>query len=114
MDAYSFIKAIHLEKNYGSVSVMVNLASSSKDAKSSFDSFKSIVTKFLDIQLEYVGWLPNSSVLKNSILARKPVALAKNTQDKILTQGLKQISEAIAQLDPQTCNGVEFFKTQGT
>jgi hypothetical protein len=64
--------------------------------------------------LEYVGWLPNSNVLKNSILARKPVALAKNTQDKILTHGLKQISEAIIQLDPQTSNGVEFFKTQGT
>ena len=111
MDAYSFIKAIHLEKNYDSVSVLVNLAASAIDAKSSFDSFKSIVTKFLDIQLEYVGWLPNSNVLKNSILARKPVALAKNTQDKILIQGLKQISDTIIQLDPQTSNGVEFFKT---
>jgi len=113
MDAYSFIKAIHLEKNYDSVSVLVNLASSSKEAKASFDSFKSIVTKFLDIQLEYVGWLPNSNVLKNSILARKPVALAKTPQDKTLNLGLKQISDAIIQLEPQTSNGVEFFKTQG-
>jgi MinD-like ATPase involved in chromosome partitioning or flagellar assembly len=92
---------------------LVNLASSSKDAKSSFDSFKSIVTKFLDVQLEYVGWLPNSHVLKNSILARKPVALSTTPQDKTLNQGLKQISDAIVQLDPQTSNGVEFFKTQG-
>ena len=114
MDAYSFIKAIHLEKNYDSVSVLVNLASSSKEAKSSFDSFKSIVTKFLDIQLEYVGWLPNSNVLKNSILARKPVALATTPQDKVLIHGLKQISDAIIQLEPQTSNGVEFFKAQGS
>jgi flagellar biosynthesis protein FlhG len=114
MDAYSFIKAIHLEKNYDSVSVLVNLASSSKDAKSSFDSFKSIVTKFLDIQLEYVGWLPNSNVLKNSIVARKPVALTTTPQDKVLIHGLKQISNAIIQLEPQTSNGVEFFKMQGT
>ena len=110
MDAYSFIKAIHLEKNYDSVSVLVNLASSSKEAKNSFDSFKSIVTKFLDIQLEYVGWLPNSNVLKSSILARKPVALATTPLDKTLNQGLKQISDAIIQLEPQTSNGVEFFK----
>jgi len=114
MDAYSFIKAIHMEKNYNRISVLVNLASSSKDAKSSFDSFKSIVTKFLDIQLEYVGWLPNSNVLKNSILARKPVALATTPQDKVLNQGVTQISDAIIQLEPQTSNGVEFFKTQGS
>ena len=114
MDAYSFIKAIHLEKSYESVSVLVNLASSSKEAKASFDSFKTIVTKFLDIQLEYVGWLPNSNVLKSSILARKPVALARTPQDKTFNLGLKQISDAIIQLDPQTSNGVEFFKTQGT
>ena len=72
------------------------------------------MTKFLDIQLEYVGWLPNSNVLKNSILARKPVALATTPQDKTLNQGLKQISDAIIQLEPQTSNGVEFFKTQGS
>ena len=114
MDAYSFIKAIHLEKNYNSISVLVNLASSPKDAKSSFDSFKSIVTKFLDIQLEYAGWLPNSRLLKNSILTRKPVALAKNPNDKSLIEGFKQISAAIIQLDPQTANGVEFFNMQGT
>jgi flagellar biosynthesis protein FlhG len=114
MDAYSFIKAIHMEKNYNRISVLVNLASSSKDAKSSFDSFKSIVTKFLDIQLDYVGWLPNSNVLKNSILARKPVALATTPQDKVLNQGVTQISDAIIQLEPQTSNGVEFFKTQGS
>jgi flagellar biosynthesis protein FlhG len=114
MDAYSFIKAIHMEKNYNRISVLVNLASCSKDAKSSFDSFKSIVTKFLDIQLDYVGWLPNSNVLKNSILARKPVALATTPQDKVLNQGVTQISDAIIQLEPQTSNGVEFFKTQGS
>jgi MinD-like ATPase involved in chromosome partitioning or flagellar assembly len=71
------------------------------------------VTKFLDIQLEYAGWLPNSRSLKNSILTRKPVTLAKNPNDKSLIEGFKQISDAIIQLDPQTANGVEFFKMQG-
>ena len=52
--------------------------------------------------------------LNDKVTKLKEKSKAKNTQDKILTQGLKQISEAIAQLDPQTCNGVEFFKTQGT
>jgi len=42
------------------------------------------------------------------------VALATTPQDKTLNQGLKQIADSIIRLEPQTSNGVEFFKTQGT
>jgi flagellar biosynthesis protein FlhG len=111
MDAYSFIKAIYLEKNYGRVSVLVNLSASESDAIRSFNSFKDIVTKFLDIELEYAGWLPNSTEMKNSILTRKPVVLQNKPNDQSLNKNLKNIAEHIKDLQPCSLSGVRFFSS---
>ena len=40
MDAYSFIKALYLEKKFETVSIVVNLAKNEKAAKKSYESFK--------------------------------------------------------------------------
>jgi flagellar biosynthesis protein FlhG len=111
MDAYSFIKAMYLEKNYGRVSVLVNLSASESDAIRSFNSFKDIVTKFLDIELEYAGWLPNSTEMKNSILTRKPVVLQNKPNDQSLNKNLRNIVEHIKDLQPCSLSGVRFFSS---
>jgi flagellar biosynthesis protein FlhG len=111
MDAYSFIKAMYLEKNYGRVSVLVNLSASESDAIRSFKSFKDIVTKFLDVELEYAGWLPNSTEMKNSILTRKPVVLQNKPNDQTLNNNLKNLAEHIKDLQPCSLSGVQFFSS---
>ena len=58
MDAYAFIKALNLEKGIDKVSVIVNLAESEKSATNSFEAFQKICVKFLNIELELLGWLP--------------------------------------------------------
>ena len=58
MDAYSFIKALYLEKKFAAVSIVVNLAKNEKAARQSYESFKKIVTKFLTVNEQFVGWLP--------------------------------------------------------
>ena len=42
MDAYSFIKALYLEKKFAAVSIVVNLAKNEKAARQSYESFKKI------------------------------------------------------------------------
>ena len=111
MDAYSFIKAMYLEKNYVRISVLVNLSSSESDAKRSYNSFKDIVTKFLDVELEYAGWLPNSAEMKNSILTRKPVVLQNKPNDKILNQNFNDVAKHIENLQPCSLTGIQFFSS---
>ena len=45
MDAYAFIKALSIEKNIDSVSIVVNMANDAADALNSYNSFQKIVFK---------------------------------------------------------------------
>ncbi len=108
MDAYAFIKALNIEKNFNNVSVIVNLAVNASGAKKSFESFKKIVTKFLSIEVEYAGWLPKSNLMASSIVARKPVILNKSL-DKTLTENFAAIAKYFRDFEENNSSGIKFF-----
>ena len=108
MDAYAFIKALNMEKNFHNVSVVVNLASNATGAQKSFDSFKKIVTKFLSIDIEYAGWLPKSNLMASSIVSRKPVILNKSL-DKTLKENFDVIAHNFIDFDEEKSSGIKFF-----
>jgi flagellar biosynthesis protein FlhG len=108
MDAYAFIKALNIEKNLQNVSVVVNLAGNASGAKKSFESFKKIVTKFLSIEVEYAGWLPKSSLMASSIVARKPVILNKSL-DKTLKESFNFIAKYFLDFEVEKSSGIKFF-----
>jgi MinD-like ATPase involved in chromosome partitioning or flagellar assembly len=108
MDAYAFIKALNLEKNLERVSIVVNMAKGSDDARSSFNSFQKIVAQFLDIELSFLGWLPSSQVISNSILSRKPFVLNSKV-NKHLNAQLAEIASNIHNAHPCKTNSIRFF-----
>lgn len=108
MDAYAFIKALNIEKNFQNVSVVVNLAPNALSAKKSFESFKKIVTKFLSIEIEYVGWLPKSNLMASSIVSRKPVILNKSL-DQTLKDNFNAIAKCFLSFQENRSNGIKFF-----
>ena len=108
MDAYAFIKALNLEKDFQNVSVVVNLAVNASGAKKSFDSFKKIVTKFLSIDVQYAGWLPKSNLMASSIVARKPVILNKSL-DKTLKENFGIIAKCFLDFEEDKSSGIKFF-----
>ena len=110
MDAYSFIKALHLEKKYNNVSIVVNMAATAKDAMASYESFKKIVTKFLSVELNFAGWLPNSIEIRNSILSRKPIALQKNQINTTAVKNLSSITRFLNEIEPTPSPGINFFE----
>ena len=108
MDAYSFIKALYLEKKFAAVSIVVNLAKNEKAARQSYESFKKIVTKFLTVNIQFVGWLPESNTLAGSIVARKPAVLQKSLEP-ILLKNFTEIVNNLINLKPFNSSGVKFF-----
>jgi len=111
MDAYSFIKALYLEKKFESVSIVVNLAKNEKAAKKSYDSFKKIVTKFLSVDLKFLGWLPESKAIAGSIVARKPAVLQKSLEP-ILQKNFAEIANNLVKLEAVKSSGVKFFNSK--
>jgi len=108
MDAYAFIKALHLEKDIDSVCVVVNMAKDLSEAKASFNSFRKIVSQFLKVELNYVGWLPNSVSISNSILSRKPFVLNEKNNSELISQ-LSAISKSIYKTQALNNGSVKFF-----
>ena len=111
MDAYSFIKALYLEKKFESVSIVVNLAKNEQAAKKSFDSFKKIVTKFLNININFLGWLPESKTIAGSIVARKPAVLQKSLEP-VLQKNFTEITTKLVGIETVKSNGVKFFNNK--
>jgi len=108
MDAYAFIKALNLEKKVERVSIVVNMANDAKDANNSFKSFQKIVSKFLDVELINLGWLPNSKLVANSILTRKPFIL-NSKADAQLNARLSEIVTNVERVQSFQTNSVRFF-----
>ena len=108
MDAYAFIKALNMEKKFNNVSVVVNLVENETAAKKSFASFKKIVTKFLNIDLEYAGWLPESKTIAGSIVSRKP-AILKKSLEPVLGKNFSDIANYMANVKVTKTGGIKFF-----
>ena len=60
IDAYTLIKTSFLDYKMNNFGIIINMAASPMQAKLNFDKFQSITQKFLDVNLKYVGQIPNS------------------------------------------------------
>ena len=76
-DAYALVKAANLENGVTDFAVMVNMADNAKTAETNFNKFRDITMRFLDIKLHYVGMVPQSPVIRRSIVQRKPISISQ-------------------------------------
>ncbi|MEC8768413.1 MAG: MinD/ParA family protein [Pseudomonadota bacterium] len=106
-DAYTLIKACSLEKNTHHFSVVVNMASNANHAKDTFDRFKNITDRFLDIDLRFAGYLPLSGALRDSIVKRRPI-MSENGETAE-TQSFKKLALTIAQSPENETPGLRFL-----
>ena len=108
MDAYAFIKALNIEKNVDNVSIVVNMAKNAADAANSFNSFEKIVLQFLEVTLNFIGWLPQSQVISSSIVARKPYVLNKKANGN-LNLRIEEIIKMVSEASQITSSSIRFF-----
>ena len=107
LDAYSFIKACHLETGLVNFTIAVNMAGSEVEAKKYFDKFNAIVMQFLDVKLRYGGYVPFSQRIRKSIVDRKPIALQQSGLPEV--SAFKSLAKNVLASPQNISGGIRFF-----
>lgn len=109
MDAYTLLKAAHLEHGIRSVSVMINMVRDAAEARRHFDQFQAIALRFLDVELTLAGHLPMSLPLRRSVVARRPLMSNPGTAQSIEGQAFMTIAQKLLKAPKNAPNGIRFF-----
>ena len=107
MDAFTLIKACNLELKFKEFCIITNMVNSEHQGKLVFEKFKSIVTKFYDVNLNHIGSLMNMKEIKNSVLKKQPIVL--NKQNKNIISLFNRLLNNINNASKNKHNGIKFF-----
>lgn len=113
-DAYSLTKAADHFKLKDNAKVIVNKAFSKEEGIETFNKFNRAVTKFLNIKIEYLGYILDDRKLVQSVRAQKPfvtlypncdaskniedIAMKILGQDSVNTGGAKKLFKKLLNL----------------
>lgn len=107
MDAYTMVKAANAEGGVREFSVIVNMAENENQSRDTFKKFNKTASRFLDVNLRYVGYLPHSRNLRSSIIKRKPLVIADNKCRESLL--FKSMSKELLSSPNNNASGITFF-----
>ncbi|MBQ9983204.1 MAG: MinD/ParA family protein [Lachnospiraceae bacterium] len=100
-DAYSLLKAVNRKKEFNreqkSIKVVTNRVNNVEEGQEIYDKISIVVSKFLNIQLEYLGYIPFDKGLTNAVVEQKPISMqAPNSDASLRIKGIcgKLLDEA--------------------
>lgn len=78
-DSYSLLKALHRNPNFlrngTKINVIANRVLSIEDGQAVFEKLNTVVSQFLNGNLNYLGMIPQDSMLEKAVRQQKPVSL---------------------------------------
>ncbi len=78
-DAYSLLKAVNRKKEFNreqkDIKVIANRVSGEEEGQEIYDKISIVVSKFLNIQLEYLGHIPMDKHLISAVVEQKPISI---------------------------------------
>ena len=110
MDAYALIKAAHIEAGVEGFSILVNQSNSEAEARDHFARFQDIASRFLDVKLNFVGHLPYSQAMRQSVVKRVPIMATR--QESRESVAFQKIAKAIIDAPSNRPKGVSFLNAQ--
>jgi flagellar biosynthesis protein FlhG len=109
MDAYALIKAAHLERKLHNFSIVVNMENIAMEAQKHFEKFRAIVMRFLDVELTFLGHVPNSQRMRRAVSERKPVLLSGTNRQSSEYMAFHDISQRLLIAPKNHSGGIRFF-----
>ena len=87
-DAYSLLKAVNRKKDFNreqkSIKVITNRVEHADEGKEIFEKISIVVSKFLNINLEYLGYIPLDKIIGDAVIEQKPISIsAPNSEPAI-------------------------------
>ncbi len=79
-DAYALLKSLNarasFDKNSTTIKVITNRVSGYEEGKNLFNKLEVVVSKFLDINLKFLGIIPMDQNLSRAVMQQKPISTA--------------------------------------
>lgn len=80
-DAYSLLKAVNRKKEFNreqkSIKVITNRVENVEEGEEIFDKISIVVSKFLNIKMEYLGYIPLDKKIGEAVIEQKPISLSE-------------------------------------
>ena len=111
LDAYALIKAANMETGVKNFAVVVNMADNKSVAKSSFEKFREIAMRFLDVNLHYAGMIPHSKEIKHAVARRRPVTIDK--PNTLVSASFGEVAKRLLKVPTAEIEGLKFFDNAG-
>ncbi len=107
LDSYALIKAINNKSSFKNFCLVLNQVSSEEQGRELFNKFQGITTKFLDVNLHYVGCLKASQRIKKSIVDRVPIVYSEPKSE--ISQSFSRIVKNIYDTPINSWGGLSFL-----
>lgn len=89
-DAYSMIKYIvHKDQNMP-INVVMNRCTSEKNGKQSLDRFQHIISRFLSVEVNKMGLLPDDKIVSEAVIRQTPYVLLNKRSS--ISKSMKQLT----------------------
>lgn len=79
-DSYSLLKALNRHprflRDYSTIKVIANRVNNKDEGASLFRKLNSVVARYLNLPIEYLGSVPQDQMLANAVMQQTPVTLA--------------------------------------
>ena len=111
LDAYALIKAANLDTGVKNFAVVVNMADNKDVAKSSFEKFREIAMRFLDVNLHYAGMIPHSKEIKHAVARRRPITIDK--PNTLVSASFGEVAKRLLKVPIAKIEGLKFFDNAG-
>ena len=92
-DAYATIKALAIERQVTCVQVLINQVQGDQQALRLFARLQRVVGQFLDLELEYAGFIPFDFYMQKALLKR--ASLIQSYPRSISALALKKLAERV-------------------
>lgn len=80
-DAYALVKVLSTYKVHNEVSLIINRASDRHEAIETFRRMQTATDRFLDIKLNFAGWLPEDRLVSEAIKKQEPFLTHRPASD---------------------------------
>ncbi|RKD34454.1 MinD/ParA family protein [Thermohalobacter berrensis] len=74
-DAYAMIKVLTMMDEDNKIQLVINRVKNSKEANDIYEKIEKVSSRFLNVNVEYLGYLYNSKLLTDSVIKQNPLLL---------------------------------------